>query len=398
MERLLELKREMDDHAREMRSLRDLMAKEGRNLTTEEMERFRAAEEAYTGAKAQYEVHARVNGLEDEMRAFEAHKPNPQDTGRETRGTPRTTEEYRKAYRQYLKFGRSGIGGEEIRALQVGTDTEGGYLVPDEFERMLIEKLRDQNVMRTLATVITSASGDKNIPVVTNHGSAAWIDEEGAYGESDEEFGKATLSAWKVGRIIKVSEELLYDAFFNLEGYLASEFARCIGVAEEVAFINGDGVKKPTGVMGSAEIGVTAASAAAITADELVDVFYSLRRPYRRRATWLMADSTAKVIRKLKDGDGQYIWQPGLQAGQPDRLLGRPVEISDDVPAIAASARVIALGDFSFYWISDREGTVFQRLNELYAVNGQVGFKGRRRVDGKLTLAEAVKVLKMASS
>lgn len=398
MERLLELKREMDEHAQEMRSLRDLMDREGRNLTNEETEQFRGAEEAYTEAKAKYEVHARVSGLEDEMRAFEVHKPDPQDTGQDTREAPRSTEEYRQAYRQYLKFGRNGIGGEEVRALQVGTDTEGGYLVPDEFERMLIDKLRDQNVMRTLATVITSSSGDKIIPVVTNHGSASWIDEEGAYSESDEEFGQANLSAWKVGRIIKVSEELLYDAFFNLEGYLSTEFARCIGVAEEVAFINGDGTQKPTGVVGSAEVGVTAASAAAITADEIIDIFYSLRRPYRRRATWLMADSTAKVIRKLKDGDGQYIWQPGLQAGQPDRLLGRPVEISDDVPAIAASAKVIALGDYSFYWISDREGTVFQRLNELYAVNGQVGFKGRRRVDGKLTLSEAVKVLQMAGS
>ena len=201
--------------------------------------------------------------------------------------------------------------------------------------------------------------------------------------------------------MIKVSEELLNDSVFDLESYIAKEFARRIGAKEEEAFFTGDGSGKPLGILaaaGGAETGVTAASSTAVTADELMDLFYSLKSPYRRNAVWVLNDSTIKAIRKLKDNNGQYLWQPSLVAGTPDTILGRPVKTSAYMPAIAAGAKTIAFGDFSYYWIADRQGRSFKRLNELYAANGQVGFLGSQRVDGKMILPEAVKVLAQKAS
>lgn len=281
-------------------------------------------------------------------------------------------------------------------ALQVGTDSEGGYLVPDEFEHTLIEALEEENVFRTLAKIINTSSGDRKIPVVATKGEASWIDEEGLYQEDDDAFTQVSIGAYKLGTMIKVSEELLNDSAFDLESYISKEFARRIGAREEDSFFNGDGTGKPLGILaasGGAEIGVKAASATAITADEIIDLFYSLKSPYRKKAVWVLNDATIKAIRKLKDNNNQYLWQPSLVAGTPDTILGRPVVTSAYMPVAAAGAKTIAFGDFSYYWIADRQGRSFKRLNELYAANGQVGFLGSQRVDGKLVLPEAIKVL-----
>lgn len=287
-----------------------------------------------------------------------------------------------------------------LNALQEGTDSEGGYLVPDEFERTLVEALEEENVFRTLAHVIKTSSGDRKIPVVASKGTASWVDEEGAYTESDDAFSQVSIGAYKLGTMIKVSEELLADSVFDLEAYISKEFARRIGAREEESFFNGDGKGKPLGILaaaGGAEVGVTAASATAITADEVIDLFYSLKAPYRKNAVWVLNDATVKQIRKLKDSTGQYLWQPSLVAGTPDTILGRPVKTSAFMPTAAAGAKTIAFGDFKYYWIADRQGRTFKKLSELYAANGQVGFMGTQRVDGKLILPEAIKVLQQKS-
>ena len=285
---------------------------------------------------------------------------------------------------------------EVMNALQIGTDSEGGYLVPDEYERTLVEALEEENIFRTLAHVIQTSSGDRKIPVVASKGSAAWVDEEGAIPEGDDAFAQVSIGAYKLGTMIKVSDELLNDSVFNLEAYISKEFARRIGAKEEEAFFSGDGVGKPTGVLsatGGAEIGVTTAAATAFTADEIFDLFYSLKAPYRRKAVFIMNDASVKALRKLKDSNGQYLWQPSLTAGTPDTLLNRPVYTSAYMPAIEAQAKSVLFGDLSYYWVADRQGRSFKRLGELYAPTGQVGFLGTQRVDGKLVLPEAVKVL-----
>ena len=318
----------------------------------------------------------------------------PVSGGVEKEKTGRASEEYKANFWNAM---RSKVPlPSVVNALEEGTDSEGGYLVPDEYERTLVEALEEENVFRQMAKVIRTSSGDRKIPVVATKGTASWIDEEGAYTESDDSFGQVSIGAYKVGTMIKVSEELLNDSVFDLESYIAKEFARRIGAKEEEAFFTGDGSGKPLGVLaatGGAETGVTAASSTAVTADELMDLFYSLKSPYRKKAVWVLNDSTIKAVRKLKDSTGQYLWQPSLVTGTPDTLLGRPVKTSAYMPVIAAGAKTIAFGDFSYYWIADRQGRSFKRLNELYAANGQVGFLGSQRVDGKLVLSEAVKVL-----
>lgn len=320
-------------------------------------------------------------------------------SGKEEAKTGRATDEYRRNFWNMMRS--KAPMPSVVNALQIGTDSEGGYLVPDEYERTLVEALEEENVFRQLARVIQTSSGDRKIPVVATKGTASWIDEEGAYLESDDSFSQVSIGAYKLGTMIKVSEELLNDSVFDLESYISREFARRIGAKEEESFFTGDGTGKPLGILaatGGAETGITAASATAITADELIDLFYSLKAPYRRNAVWVLNDSTIKAIRKLKDNQGQYLWQPSLTAGAPDLLLGKPVRTSAYMPTIAADAKTIAFGDFSYYWIADRQGRSFKRLNELYAATGQVGFLASQRVDGKLILPEAIKVLAQKSA
>ena len=284
--------------------------------------------------------------------------------------------------------------------LKIGTDSEGGYLVPDEYEKTLVQALEEENFFRSLAYRIQTSSGDRKIPIVTSKGEAAWIEEGAEYPESDDAFGQATIGAFKLATMIKVTEELINDSAFPIESYIATEFARRIGAKEEEAFFVGDGVGKPTGIFaatGGAEQGVEAASAN-ITFDDVMDLYYSLRAPYRNKATWILNDSTVKAIRKLKDKNDNYIWQPSLREGEPDKILNRPYKTSIHVPELAAGNRVIAFGDYSYYWIADRQGRSFKRLNELYAKTGHVGFLAMERVDGKLILPEAVKTLDIKGS
>ena len=317
----------------------------------------------------------------------------PEDsTGRASKG-------YKKNFWNAMR--RKQMTPEMVNALQIGTDSEGGYLVPDEYEKTLVEALEEENIFRKLAHVISTSSGDRKIPVVASKGSASWVDEEGTIPDSDDAFNQVSIGAYKLGTLIKVSNELLNDSVFNLESYISKEFASRISYQDEAAFFHGSGPGKPVGIFnatGGAEVGVTAASATAITADEIIDLFYSLKAPYRKNAVWILNDATIKAIRKLKDNNGNYLWQPSLTAGTPDTILGRPVYTSSYVPTIAAGAKTIAFGDFSYYWIADRAGRNFKKLTELYAANDQTGFVATQRVDGKLILPEAIKVLKMKAT
>ena len=302
---------------------------------------------------------------------------------------------YKEAFNEYARKGKAVADSKILNALQVGTDSEGGYIVPTEFETMLVAALQDINEFRNYCNVITTG-GDRNIPVESTLGTATWTAEEAAYTESDAAFGQVVLGAHKLGTIIKVSEELLQDSFFDVASYLATNFGKRFGLAEEAAIVSGSGTGQPTGLDASAGTGITAASATAITGDELIDVYHDLGRPYRKNAAWVMNDSTVKLVRKLKDSQGQYLWQPSLQAGQPDMLLGRPVIASDAMSAAASTNVSVLFGDLSYYTIAERSGRVMQRLNELYAANGQVGFRMFERLDGKNTLTAALTKLTQA--
>ena len=338
----------------------------------------------------------RQESIENEMNKPTARPlvSAPEGNGKPQK-TGRASDEYKNAF--WRIFRDKVVPYEVYNSLKIGTDDHGGYLAPDEFEKTLVEALTDNCIFRQFAHVIQTSSGDRKIPVVATKGTATWTEEEAAYQESDDTFGLISIGAYKLATAIKVSEELLNDSVFDIASYVAKEFARRIGEAEETAFFTGNGTGKPTGVLaanGGAQVGVTT-TGANITMDEVLDLFYSLRAPYRKNAVFMMNDATVKALRKLKDGQGQYLWQPSVTLGTPDTILGRPVYTSVNMPTIAAGAKVILFGDLGYYWIADREGRTFQRLNELYAANGQVGFLASERVDGKLILPEAVKVLQL---
>ena len=289
----------------------------------------------------------------------------------------------------------------EFYALSVGEDTEGGFTVPDEFERRLIQALEENNIFRQMATVIKTNSGTRKIPIANDTMEAQWIDEGEEIPETDTKFGQTTLSAYKLGTMIKISNELLHDSAFDLASYIAARFGVAMGNAEERAFFTGDGDKKPLGILdetGGAELGVTAASQTAITFDEIFDLYYSLKSPYRRNAQFVCNETILLQLMKLKDKNENYLWKPSLDIAKPDTLLGRPIRTSSFMPGIAKGERVLLFGDMKHYWVTDRQNRTFRRLNELYARTDQVGFLTTQRVDGRLILPEAVKVLKMSGN
>lgn len=280
--------------------------------------------------------------------------------------------------------------------LEEGNDANGGYLVPEEYDRRLIDVLNEENIMRTLATTITT-SGEHKINIAATKPAAAWIEEGAAIQFSDATFGQKLLDAHKLHVAIKITDELLYDNAFNLENYIITQFGKALANAEEDAFLNGDGTGKPKGLFQDAEVGVTT-SAASITSDNIIELVYSLKRPYRKNASFIMNDQTIAALRKLKDNNNNYIWQPSYQAGEPDRLLGYTLHTSAFAPKQAAGAKAIAFGDFSYYNIGDRGVRSLQELKELFAGNGMVGYLMKERVDGLLVQPEAVKCLQIKAS
>ena len=360
-------------------------------------------------AKTYAEMEKRVKDISaeiDRMQAMEAmerelNKPtstpiteNPMNTRSEKpKKTGRASDEYKQAVLNALRSNFRQVS----NIMQEGVDADGGYLVPDEYDSRLITKLTEENVIRRLGHRL-STSGDHKINIAASTPAAAWIEEGESLTFGDATFDQIILDAHKLHVAVKVTEELLYDSMFDIENYLFDAFGKALANAEEDAFINGDGNGKPLGILaaaGGAQTGVTTASSTAITADEVINLVYSLKRPYRKNAVFIMNDQTIAAIRKLKDGNGMYMWQPALAAGEPDRLLGYPVHTSRFMPTIAAGAKTIAFGDFSYYNIGDRGSRSLGELRELFAGNGMVGFLAKERVDGKLVLPEAVQCLQM---
>jgi HK97 family phage major capsid protein len=308
------------------------------------------------------------------------------------KGGFRATDEYKSSMLTALRTNFRQVSD----VLEEGNDANGGYLVPEEYDRRLIDVLDEENIMRTLGTTITT-SGEHKINIAATKPAAAWIEEGAAIQFSDATFGQKLLDAHKLHVAIKITDELLYDNAFNLENYIITQFGKALANAEEDAFLNGDGTGKPKGLFQDAEVGVTT-SAASITSDNMIELVYSLKRPYRKNASFIMNDQTIAALRKLKDNNNNYIWQPSYQAGEPDRLLGYTLHTSAFAPKQAAGAKAIAFGDFSYYNIGDRGVRSLQELKELFAGNGMVGYLMKERVDGLLVLPEAVKCLQIKAS
>ncbi len=314
-------------------------------------------------------------------------KPNVQD------GKPvhfRATAEYREDFLNLVRGKRP-----VHNVMEEGTPSTGGYLVPIEFDKNLVKALKHENVIRSISKVITTAAPHR-INIALTDVSADWVAESGVFTPSTPTFNQLSLDAYTLRAAALVSEELLQDSMFDLEDYLVSNFALAFAAKEEQAFCVGTGEGQPTGIFTSkgGDVGVTTAGATDIKADELIDLTYSLKDGYKKSAIFVLNSATLAGIRKLKDGNGVYMWQPSLQADQPDRLLGFPVYVSQYAPTIAANAYTVAFGDFQNYWIADRSGRTVRRADELHIANLQTGFYAFQRVDGKTVLPEGIKLLK----
>lgn len=303
--------------------------------------------------------------------------------------TGRASDVYRKAMLDAFRSNFKRVS----NVLQEGVDADGGYLVPEEYDHRLIDILTEENIMRGLATTITT-SGEHKINIAATKPAASWIEEGGALTFGDATFSQILLDAHKLHVAIKVTEELLYDNAFGLENYIITQFGKALANAEEDAFLNGDGTGKPLGLFAAVGGGTVAGTlSAAIKSDDMLDLVYALKRPYRKSASFIMNDKTLALLRKLKDNNGAYIWQPSYQAGEPDRVLGYAVHTSAYAPEDA-----IAFGDYKYYNIGDRGSRSFSELRELFAGNGMIGYVAKERVDGKLILPEAVQILKLQAS
>lgn len=311
----------------------------------------------------------------------------------ELRELPQNAPEYRAALTAYLRGGGlDGVSAEQRVALNTAVDGQGGFLVPEDWDTSFIEALTYYGSMWDAADVIQTTTGaplhiagvDDLTPQAGTGQNPLLVAEAGAFTQSEDTYNEIILNAYKYGHIVKVSDELLVDSMFDIDSHIRNRAARAVALRTGELFVTADGTNKPRGIIPAATLGKTFAANNAIAADELFDVYYSVPRPYRAGASWLVNDSTVKALRKIKDADNQYLWQPGLQAGQPDLLLGRPVLDDPFVPAIGANATSMVFGDLSGYWIR-RVGTAsIKVLNELYAGNGQVGYRVDVRVDGDL--------------
>ena len=358
-----------------------------------------SAEDAATYEKMEAEVQALTTEIErltrqaaiDEKLAQATSEPitNRPSAKSVKEKTGRAADVYREGMLDALRTNFKRISD----VLQEGVDADGGYLVPDEYDKRLIKILEEENIVRRIAHKITT-SGDHKINIAATSPAAAWIEEGEALSFGDATFDQKNLDAHKLSVAIKITNELLYDSAFPLENHILTEFGKALSNAEEDAFLNGDGSGKPTGIFNATKGGIVAKTlTAAISSDDLIDLVYALKRPYRKNAAFIMNDKTVAQIRKLKDTNNVFLWQESLQAGEPARLLGYEVFTSGYAPEDA-----IAFGDFSYYNIGDRGARSFQELRELFAGNDMTALVAKERVDGILVLPEAVQILKLKTT
>lgn len=358
-------------------------------LSAEDAKAYADMEKKIKDYSAEIERMEQMEAMEKEMNKPVntpiVAKPMTAD-GKEKKKTGRASDEYKNGMLTALRTNFRQVSD----ILQEGVDADGGYLVPEEYDSRLIDTLEEENIMRKLGHVITT-SGEHKINIAATKPAAAWVEEGGALTFGDATFSQILLDAHKLHVAIKVTEELLYDNAFGLENYIIDQFGKALANAEEDAFLNGTGVGQPLGLFAKTGGGTTAETlTAALKADDILNLIYVLKRPYRKNASFIINDKNLAVIRKLKDNNGAYMWQPSYQAGEPDKILGYDVHTSAYAPEDA-----IAFGDYSYYNIGDRGTRSFKQLTELFAGNGMIGYVAKERVDGKLILPEAVQILRL---
>lgn len=387
------------------REFLDTIQAEKRDMTQEESTKWDTMMSDADAIKKTIEQEERL--LEAEREAATAARNMPDN--KETRNQDKDEVELRTlAFRKALVGGVATLNADEQRALSFDNDASGGYLSPPEqFVSQLIKAVDDMVFMRGLSNVMTlSGAHSLGAPSLdADPADANWTAEVGAVTEdSTMSFGKRELQPHMLAKLIKVSMKLLNRSAMPAESIVMDRLAYKFGVTLEKAYLTGSGASQPLGVFTANANGIstgrdvsTGNTTSSIQSDGLMEAKYSLKGQYHGGAQWIFHRDAVKQIAKLKDGDGQYIWQPGLVAGTPDRLLQFPVNMSEYAPNTFTTGLYVGiLGDFSNYWIADSLSMTVQRLNELYAANNQIGFIGRLESDGMPVLEEAFARVKLA--
>jgi HK97 family phage major capsid protein len=426
----LELREKRANLATEARQILDTAEEEKRELEQEERERWDRLMDKINEMAGDIDRLERQEALDAELRSpvNVATRPEPGVEGREkglnfefvSRGLkeinqidpkwmereplwrelfPYATDEYRGAFRSWVR-GIERLRSEEIRALQVDSDTAGGYLVtPVQFVDRLIQAVDNLVYMRQWATVFSVPNADSlGAPSLdTDPADPTWTHEL-AIGSEDSSmaFGKRELHPHPLAKYIKISRTLLRKVP-DAEGLVRSRLAYKFAVVAENAYLNGDGSGEPLGVFTASDYGIstgqdvsTGNAETEIRFDGLIEAKYTLKPQYWPKAKWMFHRDGVKQIAKLKDGEGQYLWRESVRVGEPDRILGLPVFMSEYAPSTFSTGEYVGiLGDFSHYWIADSLAMEMQRLVELYAATNQIGLIGRLESDGMPVLEEA---------
>lgn len=376
------------------RAIVDAAEAQSRALTDEENAKFGELMDAADERKAKIDREEKLRAVEGEL----ASREERAESTKEDRDAP----DAMRGFRSWLATGRArGEDGEALRSLSAQTNTEGGYLVaPEQFVTQLIKFVDDLVFIRGLATVYSVPNAvSLGAPELTaDPADSDWTTElQTGSEDSTMAFGKRSIEPHPLAKRIKVSRKLLQVSQMPVEQLVMQRMAYKFAITEEKAFMTGTGNQQPLGLFTASSNGISTArdvstgnTTTAMTVDGLKEAKYSLKAQYMANSTWIFHRDGMKQIAKLKDGEGQYLWQDAVREGEPDRLLGRPVIMSEFAPNTFTTGLYVGMiGDFSHYWIVDALDMQMQRLEELYAESNQVGFIARRELDGAPTLAEA---------
>ncbi|MCO7225769.1 phage major capsid protein [Pleionea sp. CnH1-48] len=403
MSYLAKLKEKRSKLASDMVALNKKAKDEKRGFTPDEREQWEKMSNDITDYDQRIETEERAALLEAE----ESTVTNPLPTGEQrSRESEDKESALNSAFDKFLRHGLSALESDErtllreMRAQSVGTQSEGGYLAPDEFGNRIIETMKAFGGIRSAATVLTTSNGNR-LPFPTNDGTneiGEIIDENTQHNEGDTVFGEVDISAYAYSsKIIRVSEALLQDSAINLESFIGRRMGMRIGRAQALHFAKGTGTKQPRGLMVAAPVGYTAPSATALTWRDFIKLKHSVDPAYRLNARWAFADSVLEAAKLLTDGNNRPLWMPGIASANASTIDGDRYVVDQGIDAIGNAKVVAAYGDLSQYLIRDVRGMRVKRLTERYADYDQVGFLAIMRTDANLLDTAAIKTLQMAA-
>jgi HK97 family phage major capsid protein len=356
----------------------------------------RAFEEKITGLKGELKSATDASkAAKDRADALEVRMDRPgNDERKDNEPTPE-----QKAFELFVRRGKEALGPDEFKTLRVADDTAGGFLAPEQFVAELLRNLVQFSPIRTIARVGQMSVGTIKIPKRTGRITAKWVDEIETRPKTEPTYGQLEIVAHEMACFVDVSNQLLEDAALDIAAELSFDFSEEFGRLEGEAFVIGDGVKKPLGILSDPSvISIPAGSTTVLAPDNLLALMYALPPFYRNRGSWLVNGPTIGKIRGMKDSTGRFLWAESIAEGQPPTLVGRPVVEAVDMPDIGNGTTPLAFGDFnSAYRIYDRIGLSVLRDPYTQATNGQTRFHARRRVGAGMVRPEAVRKLVMTA-